>query len=104
MTEHNFVGLVYDANTMVLTAKMYVYGYKRDNVPMDYKPIFQPNKLESKNDNGKNIHLEPFYSFINISDAEDVSKSNGRLDKHIISIWIVCGLFFSISFYNFSCN
>lgn len=90
MTEHNFFGLVYDANTMLLTAKMYVYGYKRDNVPTDYKPIFQANKLESTNNKG-NIYSEPFYSFVNESfnhDDVDTSKSNSQLHKYVLSTWI----------------
>lgn len=91
MTEHYFAGLVYDVNTMLLTAKMYVYGYKRDNVPTDYKPIFQPNKVETKNNNkGSNIYSEPFYSFVNTSDSDDinVSESNSQLVKYYISTWI----------------
>lgn len=90
MTEHNFVGLVYDVNTMLLTGKMYVYGFKRDNVPTDYKPIFQTNKVESKNNKG-NIYSEPFYSFVNVtrrSDDVDFSKSNSQLDKYVLSTWI----------------
>lgn len=89
MTEHNFVGLVYDVNTMVLTAKMYVYGFKRDNVPTDYKPIFQTNKVESTNNKGT-MYSEPFYSFVNesYSDDADFSKSNSQLDKHVLSTWI----------------
>lgn len=89
MTEHHFVGLVYDVNTMLLTAKMYVYGFKRDNVPTDYKPIFQTNKVESTNNKG-NIYSEPFYSFVNksYSDEVDFSKSNSQLDQYVLSTWI----------------
>lgn len=100
MTEHNFVGLVYDMNTMLLTGKMYVYGFKRDNVPTDYKPIFQTNKLESTNNKGS-IYSGPFYSFINESkrsddvnndndDDVDFSKSNSQLDNYALSTWIFC--------------
>lgn len=95
MTEHNFVGSAYDADTMLLTAKMYVYGFKRDNVPADYKPIFQANKVESTNRKG-HIDSEPFYSIVNDTrrnDDVDFSNSNTQLDKYGLSMWI-----FSVSF------
>lgn len=49
VAEHTFNGVVYDGNATALTAKMYVYGFKRDSLPANYKPIFQSNNVESMN-------------------------------------------------------
>ncbi|XP_037052173.1 uncharacterized protein LOC119085782 [Bradysia coprophila] len=88
MSEHNFAGSVYDVDTMLLTAKMFVYGFKRDNVPADYKPIFQANKVESA-DQKAYIDSLPFYSVVNESrDDVDFSNSNSQLDKYVLSMWI----------------
>lgn len=38
MTEHEFRGIVYDTNAHQLFANLYVYGYKRDKLPVDYEP------------------------------------------------------------------
>lgn len=39
MTEHEFRGIVYDTNARQLFANLYVYGYKRDKLPVDYVPL-----------------------------------------------------------------
>lgn len=44
MTQHEFDGIVYDMNSTILFANMYLYGFNREKLPLNYTPTFQNNR------------------------------------------------------------
>lgn len=76
MTEHEFRGIVYDTNTHILFANLYVYGYKAEKLPADYVPML-PTASAPPDSSHTLLDAVPF-------NADDVIELRGAFKGSII--------------------